>query len=311
MLKAEWPVTARLAIGVVDSFAVRTSISPHFPGKTMSNSLQLPKQPALPPDFIPPVLAIANQPISFRQALQSLRASGKLSLFLEEIATRHALEQEFQQRSDLQISASAIEEAIATFQQQNDLTESQSFQSWLRGKGWDEGLFHEQIAFSLMIEQFKVQLAQPQLLQRFIENKLWLDQAVLSRIVVASPDLAEELKIQIIEETASFERLAQSYSQSEDAAMNGMMGAVSRLEIQQAIAIDVYAAEAGEIIGPIACDGCWCLIRVEKLLPAALDDAITQQLQDEIFQQWLSNKIQSLNIDLCLSEPIHSADPFV
>ncbi|MBW4517971.1 MAG: peptidylprolyl isomerase [Timaviella obliquedivisa GSE-PSE-MK23-08B] len=278
----------------------------------MSNLLQLPEQSALTLASPPSVLAIANHPISFQQALQSLRNSGKLSLFLEEIATQYLLEQEFQQRSDLEIQASAIEEAIVTFQQQNGLTELRNFQSWLKSKGWDESIFREQIALNLKLEKFKVQLAQPQLLQHFIENKLLLDQVVLSRIVVASQDLAEELKIQIVEESGSFEGLAQTYSQSEDGATNGMMGAVSRLQIQQTIAIDVYAAEVGEIIGPIACDGdCWCLIRVEKMLPATLDYATAQQLQDEIFQQWLSNKMQSLVIDLCLSEPIHSADQFI
>jgi len=278
----------------------------------MSDLLQLPEQSASTHASTPLVLAIANHPISFQQALKSLRTSGKLSLFLEEIATQYLLEQEFQQRSDLEIQASVIEEAIATFQQQNGLTELQNFQSWLRNKGWDESIFREQITLSLKLEKFKVQLAQPQLSQYFIENKLLLDQVVLSRIVVASQDLAKELKIQIVEEGGSFERLAQTYSQSEDGAMNGMMGTVSRLQIQQTIAIDVYTAEVGEIIGPIACnDDCWCLIRVEKMLPATLDYAITQQLQDEIFQQWLSNKMQSLVIELCLSEPIHSADQLI
>jgi parvulin-like peptidyl-prolyl isomerase len=250
----------------------------------------------------PPTLTINHQPIAFKQVLQLLRSTGKLPLFLQELVSRYVIEQELQQRTDLEVDVSVLHQAIATFRQQNDLENPQQFQNWLIDQGWDETIFHKQVEFNFKLDTFKVQLAAPKLLETFIDHKFLLDQIVLSRIVVKTQDLAAELKIQIVEDAASFEQLAQDYSQTDDAVTNGMMGVLSRADVQNQFGIDAYQLQLGQVVGPIAHEQFWCLLRVEKILPAELDDSVDHYLQEQIFQQWLAKKVQALTIDLCLSD---------
>jgi len=252
---------------------------------------------------IPP-LTINHQSISFKRFLKVLRSTGKLPMVLQELVSRYVIEQELQHRPDLAVDSAALDQAIATFRQENDLENPQSFQSWLIDQGWDEAIFREQVQFNLKLDTFKVQLAAPRLLETFMEYKFWLDQVVLSRIVVKSQDLAAELMLQITEDGVSFEHLAQDYSQADDAVTNGMMGMLSRADVQSQLGVDVYQFQPRQTVGPIAHGQDWCLLRVEKQLPAKLDDAVKYYLQEQIFQQWLTSNVQALTIDLCLSDVV-------
>jgi parvulin-like peptidyl-prolyl isomerase len=61
-------------------------------------------------------------------------------------------------------------------------------------------------------------------------------------------------------------------------------------------AIDL--ASPGELIGPLEIERLWYLVRVEKFLPASLDEPTKQQLMDELFEQWLEEKVQQTDVQL-------------
>jgi hypothetical protein len=244
-------------------------------------------------------LAIDQTPISLQQTLCTLQVSRKLQPVLEELASRRILEKTFQQRTDLTVEPQELEQAIDQFREQQG-GDSAQFQEWLVDQAWDEAIFRAQVLFDLKLEKLKFKLAEPKLLEAFMEQKLMLDRLVLSRIVVNQRDLAEELLINL-EEGATFEQLAREYSCSEDAVTNGMMGIVSRAEVQSSLWLDPYQAKPQEILGPIACDQQWWILRVEALLPATLDQSTEQYLRELIFAEWLTTQIRRLTIDLHLS----------
>jgi parvulin-like peptidyl-prolyl isomerase len=107
------------------------------------------------------------------------------------------------------------------------LTDQKVFQDWLTRNGITYEVFHSQIVGRFKLEKLKAQVTEPRLQEHFIERKVFLDRIVLSRIVVNSKELAEELHTQITE-GASFEDLAREYSTADERIANGMMGAVSR-----------------------------------------------------------------------------------
>lgn len=118
---------------------------------------------------------------------------------------------------------------------------------WLTSEGIDSASFGGQIAFNLKLEKLKATVTEPNLQEYFIERKLILDRVVLSRLVVEERSLALELKSQIVEDGARFEQLAQEYSVAEDRIFNGMMGAVSRGTMPDALRSAVDLAKPGFI----------------------------------------------------------------
>jgi parvulin-like peptidyl-prolyl isomerase len=169
-----------------------------------------------------------EQPISLEQGLRYLEAAGKLESVIWEIIRQHVLEQELQTIEDFDSSSELVEEVVINFRLDNQLTESEGFQEWLDDEGIDDDIFRQQIADSLKLDTLKVRVTEANLQEYFIERKLFLDQVIISRLVVEESALAEELKSQIVEDGASFEKLVREYSVAEDAIFNGMMGAINR-----------------------------------------------------------------------------------
>jgi len=54
-----------------------------------------------------------------------------------------------------------------------------------------------------------------------------------------------------------------------------------------------------DIVGPLELEGRWGMFRVEQFLPASLEDSqLKQALQNELFERWLTAKIQTMVVKL-------------
>ncbi len=246
-------------------------------------------------------LTVNESTITVSQAVKYLQASGKLGQFVGDILRQYVIEQEIQSREDIEISPVIAEQTIIDFRLKNQLTDVQSFQEWLTNNGTDYDTFYASVAFSFKLEKLKTLVTEDKLPEYFIERKIFLDRVVISRILVDNQELAEELHTQI-EEGGSFEQIAREYSLTEERNFNGMMGPISRGTLPDMIRSAVDAANPGQLVGPIELEGCYGLFRVENFLPASLDDTQLQQtLQNELFDKWLAEKLQTLTVKIQVS----------
>jgi parvulin-like peptidyl-prolyl isomerase len=243
-------------------------------------------------------LTIDDQPISIGRILKYLQANRKLDAFIGDIVRQYVIERELQTHTELQVSPAVTEQAIVDFRLQRQLTDAEKFQEWLSENGLTYELFHNQVAINFRLKALKEQVTEPKLQEYFIERKVFLDRVVLSRIIVEDKELVDELHSQLQEGTR-FEQLAREYSMTDDRVMNGMVGAVSRGTMPDILRSAVDLAKPGDVVGPLGLEGRWGLFRIEEVIPASLDNPQTRQnLQDELFEQWLAEKMQSLPIKL-------------
>jgi len=246
-------------------------------------------------------LTINDQAIANYQVIQYLQTSGKLGQFVSDILRQFVIEQEIQSRTDIDINPAFTEQRIIDFRLKNQLTDPEKFQEWLKNNGTDYISFHRTVTFNFQLEKLKVLLAEPKLTEYFIERKIFLDRLVISRILVDSQELAEELQTQI-EEGGSFEQLAREYSLADERIFNGMMGPVSRGTMPDILRASLDNATPGKLVGPIEIEGRFGLFRLEQFLSASLEDTqIKQTLQNELFEKWLAGKIQQLTVKLQVS----------
>jgi parvulin-like peptidyl-prolyl isomerase len=243
-------------------------------------------------------LTVNNQEIALAEVVKYLQISGRLGNFISDVLRQHVIEQEINTRKDIEISPALIEQTIIDFRLKNQLTDAQKFQEWLTNNGTDYTTFHTSITFNFQLEKLKVLITESKLPEYFIEKKLYLDRVVLSRILVDSQELAEELQTQI-EEGSSFEQLAKEYSLADERVFNGMMGPISRGTIPDILRAAVDAATPGKLINPIEIEGRFSLFRLEQIIPASLEDPQLQQsLTNELFEKWLGEKIQNLTVKI-------------
>lgn len=241
-------------------------------------------------------LLVDDQPISLGQALRYLESAAKLEFVLWQIIRQHVLEQELKVLEENEISADIIEQWVIDFRLERQLTNSQIFQEWLANEGLDYATFRKKIASNLKLEKLKSHITEANIQEYFIEQKIYLDRVVLSRLVVEAQALAEELQSQIVEDGARFEQLVQKYSIATDRISNGMMGPISRGAMPDILRAFVDVANTGELIGPLEIDGLWYLFRVENFLPAMLDEKLKQELENELFEQWLEEKVKRIDV---------------
>jgi len=243
-------------------------------------------------------LTVNNQEIALAEVVKYLQISGRLGNFISDVLRQHVIEQEINTRTDIEISSALIEQTIIDFRLKNQLTDPQKFQEWLINNGTDYTTFHTSITFSFQLEKLKALVTESKLPEYFIERKIYLDRVVLSRILVDSRELAEELQTQI-EEGASFEQLAKEYSLADEKVFNGMMGPISRGTIPDILRGAVDATVPGKLINPIEIEGRFALFRLEQILPASLEDPqLKQSLQNELFEKWLGDKIKDLTVKI-------------
>jgi parvulin-like peptidyl-prolyl isomerase len=246
-------------------------------------------------------LTIDEQPISMGQVFRYLQANRKLDGFIGDIVRQFVIERELQMQSEVgkgNLNSAVVEQAVIDFRLQNQLTDPNQFQEWLTNNGLTYEAFHNQLSVNFRLKKLREDVTDSRLQEHFIDRKVFLDRVVISRIIVEDKELAEELKSQL-DEGASFDQLAKDYSITDDRIMNGMVGPVSRGTMPDMLRSAIDLAKPGEIVGPLGLDDRWGIFRVEAFMPASLDDPqLKQTLQDELFEQWLAEKMQNLPIKI-------------
>ncbi|GAB4469301.1 MAG: hypothetical protein OHK0037_27440 [Elainellaceae cyanobacterium] len=249
-----------------------------------------------------PTFIVINgqQQISLAEAVQYLQAAGRFDETIGEILRQHVLAQALQTRSDLQIADAEVDEAIAQFRQQASLSDPIEFEIWLASQDLTLDILQAQTQRELRLRQLRDRIAEPHLPQYFIERKLDLDQVVLSRLAVGDRDVAEELYQQLLE-GATFETLAQDYSQTGDRLFNGMLGLLSRGSLPDTLRAAVDAATPGDVLKPlfIEQENLWCVFRLDRVLPATLDHPeVLETLRNELLDQWIMRQLDGLDIEV-------------
>ncbi|NER82374.1 MAG: peptidylprolyl isomerase [Leptolyngbya sp. SIO1D8] len=128
---------------------------------------------------------------------------------------------------------------------------------------------------------------------RFLHSRNDFEQIKLYKIVVPYETLAREIFYQVEEEEISFFEAAHIYDIDESRRLIcGYDGKRLRTQISPDIAPSLLDAQVGEVIGPIqqAADR-FMLLLIDDLLIPELTPEITEILIEQMFQEWLDEKI--------------------
>jgi hypothetical protein len=151
-------------------------------------------------------------------------------------------------------------------------------------------------------------VSQSALQNYFHQHQHEFDQVELSCIIVHEAALAQQLYDQI-QQGAPFEALTHIYTNSESSpeslpslvAENYHYSSSQRLNwwaLRDEVRDSIATALPGTVVGPMAINHRWYLIRVEAFLPATLSGELEQQLRKELVEQWLSEAIETLTAQI-------------
>jgi parvulin-like peptidyl-prolyl isomerase len=125
---------------------------------------------------------------------------------------------------------------------------------------------------------------------RFLARKEQLDRVVYSLLRVKDPFLARELYLQISGGEAHFADLAAQWAEGPERGTKGIVGPVPLTQAHPALAERLRTTKPGQLMEPFQIADWWLVTRLERYEPARFDDAIAQQMTQELFQEWVQEE---------------------
>ncbi|AFZ44953.1 PpiC-type peptidyl-prolyl cis-trans isomerase [Halothece sp. PCC 7418] len=241
------------------------------------------------------VIKVNQTPIPPEQLLSHLKQYQMLPQLLRELVIDRAIAQ-------IECSGEEVETAKQEFVSQNRLNDPNRLQAWLNHTGLKQEDLETLAVRSYKIKKFKQETWGSKIESYFLQRKRDLDQVVYSLLRTKDQNTATELYFRLQNQEASFEALAQAYSQGPEAETRGIVGPVPVTTPHEKIAKMLMQSEPSQLWPPVRIGEWSIIVRLEKLISAQLNDATRQKLLNELFSKWLEEEVKKMTT----IEPLNS-----
>ena len=221
------------------------------------------------------VLQVGNQQLTTSEVVSVINQPQLLPRVLREIIIEQAI-------APIEYTPAELEQIYLELQKQQ-----------LSGKNSQQ--LKETAIRQLKLDKFKQTNWGKKIEAYFLRSKEKWDQALFHLIQTPNAEVAQELYFRISEGEQDFTNLAPEYSQGPETRTGGLVGPIKLQNLHPTLAKILASSQAGQISPIFRVDNNFVLVRLEKYIPAQLDDALRQKLMDELFEQWIQTKITNHN----------------
>jgi peptidyl-prolyl cis-trans isomerase C len=228
--------------------------------------------------------------------LRTLHRRGRLLPLLREAVAEEACVTAARE-ANLAVTEADLQCAADAFRRRHGLATADSVHAWLTHQALTKADFEAALERDLLVERFKDRLAAEQSAAHLDAHRDRFARAKLRQLVVASDGLAHELLHQARDDGADFADLARRHSLARSREQGGDLGVVCRATLAEQVATAVFAAD-GEFAGPLLAEGGYHLYQVRERLPAELDEPTAAIVRQELFTDWLRQRLASVSLRL-------------
>lgn len=200
--------------------------------------------------------------------------------------------------AQIECSEAEAEQGKAQFYAQNQLTTPEARQAWASAHKMSVQDLDNLALRTLKVEKFKQDTWGSKVETYFLERKSKLDQVVYSLIRTRDADVATELYFRICDGEDSFAELARDYSEGPEAQTGGIVGPVSLSTPHERIAQMLANSQPQQLWPPVRLGQWHVIVRLEKQIPATLDEGMRARLVEELFRQWLEAQCAQQSVSI-------------
>ncbi len=233
----------------------------------------------------PTFLQVHNQTLTTQEIIPLLSRYQLLPKLQQELVIDEAI-------ASIKCTPEEQTKCYQDFCEQHQLTSEAERQTWLQQQGITETQFLDLVTRNFRIEKFKQTTWGSKLESHFRKLKPKLDQVVYSLIRTRDADVAQELYFRLLEGEQSFAELAKQYSQGSEAETGGLIGPVALSTPHLKLGRILAVSQPGQLSPPTHVGDWWVIVRLEKFIPARLDESMRQRLLNELFSSWLKEQLQ-------------------
>ncbi len=182
--------------------------------------------------------------------------------------------------------------ALKQFDKKHQLTSLAKRSFWGEARGMTIEQVENFATRELKIERFKAATWGAKLESYFLTHKSKLDKVVYSLLRTTGQEVATELYFRIESGEQTFAELAREYSQGAEAQTGGLLGPIELTQPHPTLAKMLSVSQPGQLWSPIQLGEWFVIVRLEKFIPAVLDDVMRQQLLNGLFEGWIQEQVQ-------------------
>lgn len=186
--------------------------------------------------------------------------------------------------------------AIEKFCLKHQITSKEAQEAWAAYQGVSIAQIEDLAIQPVLLEKFKIATWGQKVESYFMTRKASLDQVIFSLLRTKDAGIAQEVYFRIQEGEQSFSQLAEAYSFGPEAKTGGVIGPAPLSQLHPSIEKILSVSQPGQLWPPTRLEEWFMIIRLEKLLPAQLDEQMRHRLIDELFENWLKEQIQQLGL---------------
>jgi parvulin-like peptidyl-prolyl isomerase len=184
--------------------------------------------------------------------------------------------------------------AYKAFYQKHQINSDEDRAKWLEINNCSLAQFEHSVLRVIKLDRFKQSTFNGKVDSYFLQRKVQLDRAVYSLLRVKDAHLAQELFFRIQDQEATFAELVKQYSGGQEAEVGGIVGPHELSIPHPVLAQKLSSLKPGQLAPPLQIADWFVVVRLEKYLPAQLDRSMRSRLIDEMYEQWMQNKLNQL-----------------
>ncbi len=234
------------------------------------------------------VLEIGNRTLTTEEIIPLLASYRLMPQLLCEIIIDQAI-------ASISCTWEETTRACQELYQQWGLTTEPQRRTWREQYGLSQEQLERMATRKLRVEKFKQATWGHKVDSYFLKRTRQLNRLIYSLIRTKDQEIANELYFRIKEREQSFADLAREYSEGPEAVTGGLMGPVELGTLHPILGQLLHNSPVGEVQPPVPLGEWQVIMRVEKFIPAQLDDFMRQRLLQENFEAWFQEQLNQLS----------------
>jgi parvulin-like peptidyl-prolyl isomerase len=232
--------------------------------------------------------------ITTEDILEQLKISRKIPEVIEQIFTRRIVKAEAE-KLGIKVEIPELQEAADLFRAKNRLISARITEKWLEINQLSLDEFETIIHLELLSDKLKQVVLTDKVEQYFYQHQLDFDRVAISEVVLTNKELATELYYAIREGEIGFQEVASKYiTDPELKRKGGYLGQIKRKDLNTGLRSVFSVTTYPQIVKPIATAQGFHLIWLEEKIGATLEPDIYQEIQSQLFTEFLRDKATSL-----------------
>jgi len=200
----------------------------------------------------------------------------------------------------LELSDAELQHAMDSFRRAHRLYTAEDTYLWMERRGVTHEQLERLVGDQATVAGLRERVTDGRVEPYFAEHRADFDTASIARLEVSDEATARDLCEQIRRGELDFYQAAQRAVLATVGASTRrsreLFAVVQRGQVSPALAA-LFAADPGELVGPLRTEEGYAIVRVLSVTPARLDEPTRSAIKKILFEQWLAERREAATIE--------------